>query len=74
MKKLSGIICDICRRTITTIPTHEQSKEENHVCHNNSCIELNATIRNSELDKAKEYLNSDYYWQRKKELKYGQTS
>lgn len=67
MNKFSAVICDICRAVITDNPSIEDRLEKIHICNNPECQEIYETISLENLSKAKEYLDSTYYW---KELKY----
>jgi len=73
MKKLHKIVCDACKITIkasnqmTDEDWEELEKQDFHLC--TKCTEeFGNTLRLKELELAKDYLNSDYYWKRVKEL------
>lgn len=74
-QKLSGLVCNICRKIITksSLPSpidgqHNES-ETIHICSDPNCIEIYQEIANTELEKANKHsLDSTYYWRRKKEI------
>jgi hypothetical protein len=69
MKKLSGIICDLCNvliRSTKNMTSEDWTKLESTDI--TICQTCEAPIRLSELELSKDYINSDYYWSRKKEL------
>jgi hypothetical protein len=68
MNKLYRTICDICRTLITDSPTIEDRLKKVHICTNPACIEKYENIALSILDEAKDNLNSDYYWKKRKEI------
>lgn len=67
MNKLHCTICNICSVVITDNPSIEDRLEKVHICNNPKCQEIYETISLENLSKAKEHLDSTYYW---KELKY----
>ncbi len=73
MKKLSGIICNNCKvnikstKSMTNEDWEKLESSDFHLC--TKCDEsVGNDIRLDELEKSREYLNSDYYWKRIKEL------
>jgi hypothetical protein len=69
MKKLSGILCDLCNSLIRS--TRNMTSEDWTKLESTDiaiCPRCEAPIQLQELELAKDYLNSDYYWSRKKEL------
>ena len=71
MIKLGGVICDECRKIITSSPVRMMkaimSNKSRHFCNNCMGIKENE-IRLHELERARDVINSNYYWTRKKQL------
>lgn len=71
MKKLRNIVCNACKIAIASTKNLKvadwANMEDFHLC--KKCErEISDPIRLDELERAREFLNSDYYWKRVKEL------